>query len=76
MKGRSKVILGSLNAVRSGPREGKGQRLSPAVFIFCFLCVCMLLGLPASREDRSLSEDRPGERGFAVWTVGVVIWPR
>lgn len=49
MKGRSKVILGSLKAVRSGP---------------------------ASREDRSLSEDRPGERGLAVWTVGVVIWPR
>lgn len=40
---------------------------------------CVWVGgwvLPVSREDRSLSEDRVGDRGLAVWTVGVVIWPR
>lgn len=32
--------------------------------------------VPVSREDKSLSDARPGESGLAVWTVGVVIWPR
>lgn len=43
-----------------------------SVFNVC-ACSCVV---PVSREDRSLSDARPGESGLAVWTVGVVIWPR
>lgn len=82
MKGRSKVILGSPKAVRSGPERGQRAKVTAYLFycqvsMFGHRCVCLCVCvLPVSREDKSLSVDRPGERGLAVWTVGVVIWPR
>lgn len=71
MKGRSKVILGSLKAVRSGPERGQRSEVTTRLLYFPFSPCVRAHGLPVSREDRSLSEDRPGERGLAVWTVGV-----
>lgn len=40
VKGRSRVILGSPKAVRSGPERGKRSEVTTYIF-HCFLCVYM-----------------------------------
>lgn len=62
--------------MRSGPERGQRSRVTIHVPTHFVVRLFFVRVLPVSREDKSLSEERPGERGLAVWTVGVVIWPR